>query len=51
MPTPPTRDRLHSMGKIMVIMGYPYGDSSHVGVFDYNGNRVPFEVSPSAAEP
>ena len=45
---PSHEDRLHSMGKIMVIMGYPYGDSSHVGVFDYNGNRVPFEVSPSA---
>ena len=43
---PSDEDRLHATGKIMVIMGYPYGSSSHVGVFDHNGNRVPFEVGP-----
>ncbi len=41
---PSHEDKLHSTGKIMVIMGYPYGSTSHVGVFDHNGNRVPFEV-------
>ena len=41
---PSHEDLLHSTGKIMVIMGYPYGSTSHVGVFDHNGNRVPFEV-------
>jgi len=28
----------------MVIMGYPYGSASNVGVYDHNGNSVPFEV-------
>lgn len=42
--TPSHEDMLHSSGKIMVIMGYPYSDASDIGVFDYNGNRVPFEV-------
>jgi proteasome lid subunit RPN8/RPN11 len=43
---PSDEDRLHATGKIMVIMGYPYSSASHVGVFDHNGNRVPFEVRP-----
>jgi proteasome lid subunit RPN8/RPN11 len=43
---PSQEDELHSTGKIMVIMGYPYNSTSHVGVFDHNGNRVPFEVRP-----
>ena len=41
---PSQQDLLHSTGKIMVIMGYPYENESCLGVFDHNGNRVPFEV-------
>ncbi len=41
---PSDQDRLHATGRIMVIMGYPFASTSHVGVFDHNGNRVPFEV-------
>jgi len=41
---PSHEDLLHSTGKLMVIMGYPYVSTSHVGVFDHNGNRVPFEI-------
>jgi proteasome lid subunit RPN8/RPN11 len=41
---PSPEDRLHSTGKIMVIMGYPYVSTSNVEVFDHNGNSVPFEV-------
>jgi len=42
--SPSHEDKLHSTGKIMVIMGYPYGSASNVGVYDHNGNSVPFEV-------
>lgn len=42
--TPSQEDMLHSTGKVMVIMGYPYALESDIGVFDHNGNRVPFEV-------
>jgi proteasome lid subunit RPN8/RPN11 len=41
---PSPEDKLHSTGKIMVIMGYPYVSTSNVEVFDHNGNSVPFEV-------
>lgn len=41
---PSHEDLLHATGRIMVIMGYPYSDESCIGVFDHNGNRVPFEV-------
>ncbi len=41
---PSDQDLLHSTGRIMVIMGYPYSGESCLGVFDHNGNRVPFEV-------
>ena len=42
--TPSHEDRLHATGKIMVIMGYPYASYLQVGVYDHNGNSVPFEV-------
>jgi proteasome lid subunit RPN8/RPN11 len=42
--TPSQEDMLHSSGKIMVIMGYPYEGTPNLGVYDYNGKRVPFEV-------
>jgi proteasome lid subunit RPN8/RPN11 len=42
--SPSDQDKLHSTGRIMVIMGYPYATASDIGVFDHNGNRVPFEV-------
>ena len=41
---PSGQDLLHATGRIMVIMGYPYSSESCIGVFDHNGNRVPFEV-------
>jgi proteasome lid subunit RPN8/RPN11 len=41
---PSHEDMLHATGRIMVIMGYPYSDEKCIGVFDHNGNRVPFEV-------
>ncbi len=41
---PSHQDLLHSTGKLMIIMGYPYANESCLGVFDHNGNRVPFEV-------
>ncbi len=42
--SPSHEDLLHSMGKIMVIMGYPYSSYLQVGVYDHNGRSVPFEV-------
>lgn len=41
---PSHEDLLHASGRIMVIMGYPYANEANLGVYDYNGNRVPFEV-------
>ena len=42
--SPSHEDLLHASGKIMVIMGYPYATVDNLGVYDHNGNRVPFEV-------
>jgi proteasome lid subunit RPN8/RPN11 len=44
---PSQQDLLHATGRIMVIMGYPYANQYNLGVYDHNGNEVPFEVSPS----
>lgn len=41
---PSHQDLLHATGRMMVIMGYPYSDSSCIGVFDKDGRRIPFEV-------
>lgn len=41
---PSQEDLLHASGKIMVIMGYPYATVDNLGVYDHNGNTVPFEV-------
>jgi len=41
---PSQEDLLHASGRIMVIMGYPYATVENLGVYDQNGNRVPFEV-------
>ena len=41
---PSQQDLLHATGRIMVIMGYPFASESNLGVFDHNGNKVPFEV-------
>jgi proteasome lid subunit RPN8/RPN11 len=45
---PSQQDLLHASGRIMVIMGYPYSSESCLGVYDHNGNKVPFEVRPVA---
>jgi len=41
---PSHEDLLHASGKIMVIMGYPYATVDNLGVYNHNGQRVPFEV-------
>ena len=41
---PSQQDLLHATGKLMVIMGYPYAAVDNLGVYDHNGNVVPFEV-------
>ena len=48
-PTPSHQDLLHASGKIMVIMGYPYGGTTDLGVYDHNGRSVPFEIRQSNA--
>ncbi|QQG48683.1 MAG: Mov34/MPN/PAD-1 family protein [archaeon] len=42
--TPSDQDLLHSTGRLMVIMGYPYATERDLGVYDHNGKRLPFEV-------
>jgi len=42
--SPSQQDLLHATGKLMVIMGYPYATVDNLGVYDHNGNRIPFEV-------
>jgi len=42
--SPSDQDLLHATGRIMVIMGYPYATVDNLGVYDHDGNRVPFEV-------
>jgi proteasome lid subunit RPN8/RPN11 len=41
---PSHEDLLHATGRIMVIMGYPYANEYNLGVYDHNGNPIPFEV-------
>jgi proteasome lid subunit RPN8/RPN11 len=41
---PSDQDLLHATGRLMVIMGYPYSGEECLGVFDHNGNPVPFET-------
>jgi len=41
---PSHEDLLHASGKIMVIMGYPYATLDNLGVYDHDGNLIPFEV-------
>jgi len=41
---PSHEDLLHASGKIMVIMGHPYATVDNLGVYNHNGERVPFEV-------
>ena len=42
--SPSHEDLLHATGKIMVIMGYPYATVDNLGVYNHNGERLPFEV-------
>ena len=42
---PSQEDLLHATGRLMVIMGFPYSDESCLGVYDKDGNRIPFQVS------
>jgi len=47
---PSDEDLLHASGGVMVIMGYPYSDESCLGVYDKDGNRIPFEVNESTVK-
>jgi proteasome lid subunit RPN8/RPN11 len=42
--SPSQEDLLHASGRIMVIMGYPFATLGNLGVYDKDGNPVPFEV-------
>jgi proteasome lid subunit RPN8/RPN11 len=42
---PSHEDLLHASGKIMVIMGYPYATVDNLGVYNHNGQRIPFDVT------
>jgi proteasome lid subunit RPN8/RPN11 len=42
---PSHQDLLHMMGKIMVIVGYPYTDESCIKIYDIHGNPLGFQVS------
>lgn len=48
--SPSHEDLLHASGGLMVIMGYPYDDESCLGVFDKDGNRIPFYVNETDAK-
>lgn len=41
---PSHEDLLHISGRVMVIMGYPYGDESCIKAYDKDGRPIPFEV-------
>jgi len=41
---PSREDLLHTSGRVMVIMGYPYSDESCVKTYDKDGRPIPFEV-------
>lgn len=44
--SPSHEDLLHITGRIMVIMGYPFANVYNLGVYNHQGNPVPFEVKP-----
>ncbi len=41
---PSAQDLLHLAGRIMVIIGYPYRDSSSLRAYNSNGIELPLEV-------
>ncbi len=41
---PSQQDLLHLAGRIMVILGYPYRDSSSLRVYNSKGRELPLEV-------
>lgn len=41
---PSHEDLLHITGRIMVIMGYPFANVYNLGVYNHQGNPVPFDV-------
>jgi proteasome lid subunit RPN8/RPN11 len=41
---PSHEDLLHVTGSIMIIVGFPYLDEGCLGVYDWHGNRLSFEV-------
>jgi proteasome lid subunit RPN8/RPN11 len=48
---PSHEDLLHATGKVMVIMGWPYATTAaNLGVYDHNGNSIPFEVKSGLAK-
>lgn len=45
---PSHQDTLHMMGKVMMIAGYPYEDTTCLKVYDANGDPLPYEVDERA---
>jgi proteasome lid subunit RPN8/RPN11 len=41
---PSQEDMLHASGSVMVIVGYPFSGADRIGVFDKDGNPLPFQV-------
>jgi proteasome lid subunit RPN8/RPN11 len=46
---PSHEDKLNASGAIMVILGYPFNGPDRIGVFDRDGNHLPFTVEPARA--
>jgi proteasome lid subunit RPN8/RPN11 len=44
-PTPSSQDLNHSMGKILLIVAYPYLGKDNAVVYDRNGERLTLEVT------
>jgi len=42
---PSTEDQNHSIGRIMLIVGFPYQGIENVAVYNRNGERLALEVS------
>jgi len=44
-PTPSSQDLNHSMGKILLIVAYPYEGKQNAVVYDRNGEKLALEVT------
>jgi proteasome lid subunit RPN8/RPN11 len=46
IPRPSVQDLNHIYGRIMVIAAYPFQSYSDIAVFDKDGNRLPWQLTP-----